>query len=276
MQKDINIIDIFIYPIKSTYGLRINESVVEKTGLKHDRALAVINSKNQVLTARENSKLLEIKASFNNSLINLKSLKENHISFDLDKIQKHKIEAKIFGIPIRCLTIDDKVDKWISNILNQKSQLVVLDSEKPRFIKSKYCKNENNAILFTDVSPIHLISKESLDDLNKRLENRVEINTFRPNIYISGCTYPYEEDTWKTIRIGDCEFEVLIQTKRCSFTSINPETREKDKKQKILKKLAEYRTKEKNINFGVYLIPRKLGNIKIEDKIKIITTVNTI
>ncbi|WKX75303.1 MOSC domain-containing protein [Zobellia laminariae] len=78
-------------------------------------------------------------------------------------------------------------------------------------MKSKYNGKENDFISFSDISPIHLISEESLNDLNSKLESPVTIQNFRPNIVVSGCA-AYEEDNWSSITIGDCEFEVTLKT----------------------------------------------------------------
>ncbi len=271
MPNTISILDLFIYPVKSASGLSVNESVIEHTGLVNDRSFAVIDDKGQVITARENSKLLKITPSFKDSVITLKSLKGASVDFDLKALKKQSIQAQIFDVPITCLTIDTKIDQWLSNILDQACQLVILDAQYPRYIKAKYCGEEKHNILFTDVSPIHLVSKASLDDLNSRLEHHVGITNFRPNIFVSG-REPYEEDSWELIKIGECEFKVLTKTKRCIFSTINPETGEKSPDGEPLKTLAQYRKVGHGIHFGVYLIPTKIGVIKTSDIIEILKT----
>ena len=43
------------------------------------------------------------------------------------------------------------------------------------------------------MSPFHIGSIESIDDLNKRLEHPIKIYNFRPNIIVSGVDVPYGE-----------------------------------------------------------------------------------
>ncbi|MAZ26218.1 MAG: hypothetical protein CL868_03955 [Cytophagaceae bacterium] len=263
-----NILDLFIYPIKSTKGQELNESIVQKTGLKNDRSFAIMDSKGKIITARENPKTLKIKVFFDDSLIRIESIEKEPIHFDLKNLSKEKVDAILFGTTIKGLTIDPKIDQWISEILNQECQLIILDSEHPR-----YGVSEKNPILFPDTSPIHLISKKSLDDLNSRLKNKVDVNFFRPNLFISG-EIPYEEDNWDSICIGECVFKVVTKTKRCVFININPMTGERDIDSEPLKTLSKYRKHDNRVHFGINLIPTKLGTIKKHDEIKILSTVN--
>ena len=139
-------------------------------------------------------------------------------------------------------------------------------------MKAKYNGKENDLISFSDISPIHLISEESLKDLNSKLESPVTIENFRPNILLSGST-AYEEDNWSSVKIGDCEFDVTLKTPRCILTTIDPITTKVDSKQEPLRTLSKYRKAGNSINFGIYLTPKKTGVINITDKIK--TRTNT-
>lgn len=57
--------------------------------------------------------------------------------------------------------------------------------------------------MFTDLTPFHLLSTESVDDLNSRLDGvRVSALNFRPTMTVSGCD-AYDEDSWRFVRIGE-------------------------------------------------------------------------
>ncbi len=47
--------------------------------------------------------------------------------------------------------------------------------------------------VYQDISNFHLITEESLDDLNTRLDKPVTIRPFRPNLVIKGTKKPYIE-----------------------------------------------------------------------------------
>ncbi|MCI25438.1 MOSC domain-containing protein 2 mitochondrial-like, partial [Trifolium medium] len=58
---------------------------------------------------------------------------------------------------------------------------------------------EQHQTFFSDGYPFLLVSQESLDALNKLLEEPIPMNRFRPNILVEGCE-PYSEDLWRDIK----------------------------------------------------------------------------
>ena len=265
--NNIKIGKLYIYPIKSCKGIEVSKSSIQKIGFQYDRSFAVINSKNEILTARENSKLLNISSEILNDKLTLLTHGAPPISIDLNKVLIDRIEIKIFNDSTKAKIVGNETDDWLSDTLKEKCRLVSIDSKQLRKMKSKYNGTENDFISFSDISPIHLISEESLKDLNSKLENPVTIDNFRPNILISG--FPaYEEDNWSSVKIGDCEFEVTLKTPRCIFTTIDPITTKVDSKQEPLRTLSKYRKDGNRINFGIYLTPKKIGVINVTDEIE--------
>ena len=250
-----------IYPIKSTIGLSVNDIKVNEIGFENDRYLAISNSKNIIVTARENPKLLQLSSEIIGNTIKLMYANKS-ITISLRK-EQNPIHLSLFKKEVIGKTIDSETDKWLSNVLNEECKLVKIDFKNLRTTNS--CK-----ISFNDVYPIHLISTESVEKLNEKLITPVNLNRFRPNIIVSGIK-AFEEENWTDLIIGECEFKVVSKTKRCSLITINPLTGEKDKKQEPLRTLAKVNNSNGKVNFGIYLIPTKTGTITKTDTIKIKT-----
>jgi uncharacterized protein len=82
---------------------------------------------------------------------------------------------------------------------------------------------------------------------------------FRPNLVVDGDFSPHAEDQWRKIRIGDAIFDVAKPCVRCVFTTVDPESGERDPYGEPLNTLKTYRRLEKGISFGVNLIGRTPG-----------------
>jgi uncharacterized protein YcbX len=104
----------------------------------------------------------------------------------------------------------------------------------------------------------------SLNDLNSRLEIPVPMDRFRPNIVIDGAS-PYEEDTWKYIRIGDQLLQFGKKCGRCTVTTIDQESGVSS--HEPLKTLSTYRKDGSKVCFGSYYLPYTKGNISVNDVI---------
>ncbi len=249
--------NLFTYPIKSTKGNKNSKILVTKNGFINDRNFAIIDKYNKIITAREKPELLKIEALVKKSELTI-HLSTNSSTVDFSCFSKKSIKVSLFNEITKAKTIDNRINNLLSKYLN----------EECRLIKFLATENEINNKAFNDIAPIHLITTASLDDLNQKLKNPLTIHNFRPNIVISGCK-AYEEETWKSIKIGTCEFEIISKTERCSMTTIDPYTLQKNKHQEPLRTLASYKKEDKSVNFGIYLTPTTIGTINYSDKIKI-------
>ncbi len=125
---------------------------------------------------------------------------------------------------------------------------------------------EKSITSFSDAYPFLMIGQSSLDDLNSRLDEQLPMNRFRPNIVFTG-GMPFEEDMMNTFTIGDVTFHGVKLCDRCIMTTINQDTAVKNKEP--LKTLARYRFKNNKILFGQNLVHDSLGEIAIDDEIRV-------
>ena len=108
------------------------------------------------------------------------------------------------------------------------------------------------AVSFADGYPYLLIGQASLDHLNQRLEQPINILRFRPNIVVTGIV-PHDEDAWFQFRIGDVSFHGVKPCARCVLTTIDPKTGQKGKEP--LRTLSTYRQWNHKILFGQNVLP---------------------
>ena len=86
-------------------------------------------------------------------------------------------------------------------------------------------------------------------------------------------TQPFDEDTWKRIRIGAAEFTCFSPCARCVLTTVDPATGTVDKSGEPLRTLAQYRRNEGGVMFGMNLIPTALSTLRLGDRIEVIETI---
>ena len=256
---------LYIYPVKSTIGISLEEIKVGKIGFENDRCFGIINSFNEIITARENPKLLKLKTEINGEKLKIFHKKQSKIV--ALNVPKKNIEVSLFKeITHGNVIIDNEINNWLTKILKTDSRIVKVDVKNFR-------ETNNIKISFNDVYPIHLINLESVSVLNEKLDTPVEASRFRSNIIVSGFK-AFEENNWKEIVIGECQFRVVSKTERCSLITIQPENGQRDKNQEPLRTLAKSFKSKGKVNFGIYLIPIKVGVIKKSDKVIIRTIIN--
>lgn len=267
--QKITVSEIYIYPIKSTAGISLDESVIEKIGLVQDRRRAVVSiEKNRIITARENQKLFGIHTQILEHELVLTS-PSSSLQLPLVPTGSDMVHVKLWAEENHPgIRYTKEVDNWFSEQLGEDCFLIFMGGnchrEFPKGMASGYEGLPGDTVSYADDYPLLVASEASLADLNSHLETPVTMKHFRPNIVLRGCE-AFEEDTWTRFRIGECEFELAQQCPRCVMTTIDPETGIKHKHEP-LKTLASYRrTSAGGAPFGAQAVPRRLGAIKIGD-----------
>lgn len=247
----------------------MDEIQLQKQGIKGDRSLALFNGNNEVMTARNYPQLLLLEVHFDQNYLKVKT-EEGEEIFPVDLFSTGTKEAFVFKEPVRGIPVSQACSQWFSNHLGVNCELLWMGTNPTRPVLTKYGGKEGDIVSFADEAPILMISNASLVDLNSRLTHPVKMTNFRPNIVIEGCE-AYEEENWKNIKVGECEFEVIQSCKRCVLTTIDPETGVKDADAEPLRTLSKYKKGDGGgVSFGVHLVPRKVGFIKKGDVFEII------
>jgi hypothetical protein len=84
---------------------------------------------------------------------------------------------------------------------------------------------------------------------------------------VIGDSRPHIEDGWRRVRIGAVEFEAAKPCTRCVFTTIDPATMTRDPAGEPLRTLGRYRRTPAGVTFGMNLIPRGSGRIRVGDAV---------
>lgn len=265
--------EIWIYPIKSLAGISLQKSLVLAKGLQYDRRWMLVDENGRFLTQREHPEmaLFQVVIENNHLLISKKLLasnnKHNEISFDINAEPVGAVlKVQIWKNEVEAFEVNPTFSAWFSDQLNLKCKLVYFPEKNQRDIDSEYVKNKEQVSL-ADGYPILIIGQSSLDVLNKKLDQPVPMNRFRPNFVFSS-RQAHEEDTWKNFKIGQLYFEGVKPCGRCVLTTVNQETGALGVEP--LKTLSAYRKQNGKVNFGENIIARGEGEVKVGDKIEVI------
>lgn len=268
-----NVSEIHVYPIKSMRGTSLQESELEDRGLRYDRRWALIDSARRVLTARDHPAMLKIEPRIAGDRL---SVTAGGASLEIPLVPP---SADIIRVNLwaeeqhPAMVYPGDVSRWFSERMGISCSLIFMGEscrrEIPEELPSGYRGAPGHVVSFADDFPLLIASEASLRDLCSRLDEPVTMQRFRPNLVVSGCA-PYEEDTWRVIRIGACELEFAQQCPRCVMTTIDPVTAEGRGSQEPLRTLAKYHKVPGGVGFGVQMIPRRGGRITVGDVIEVV------
>ena len=246
-----------IYPVKSCAPILANHRHIDQFGLAFDRRWMVVDSNGNFITQRQYPRMCLVNAQLDNEQLTLSvdGMPALTVSTLLDK----SVNVTVWGD--RCLAQDcgDEAANWLSKFLQTDCRLVYFPADGFRQVDKDYA-NKGEGTAFADGFPLLLISQASMDDLNNRMVEPMDIMRFRPNLVVAGCD-AYAEDNWERIRVGDLTMRIVKPCSRCVIPSINPLTAEKSAEP--TKTLAEYRRRDNKIFFGQNVIVEGNGVIEL-------------
>lgn len=266
--------EIYIYPVKSLGGIRLETAKITTRGLENDRRFMLVDENGRFLSQREHPQLAIFKTEIEGNFLKITNKKDGStLKISLQYSLNHKVtqslKVQIWDDETLAVEISSEATNWFTEALGIPARLVYMPEESQRKTDAQYSLTGEEITSFSDGYPILIIGQSSLDDLNNRLENTVNINRFRPNfVFTNG--EPFEEDAWHEFTVGSVRFFGVKPCARCIMTTIDQETGEKNGKEPLLT-LNKYRKVGNKILFGQNVLISQLGTVSVGDDVKILS-----
>lgn len=263
--------EIWIYPIKSMGGIRVQKALLAAQGLQWDRRWMLLDEKGRFLTQRQLPDMALLEVSMNPDYLEVrhrqKELAPIQIPLEAEK-PAELLTAPIWDDTSEALLVSQDANRWFSIALGRPCKLVFMPESGRRTVTGK-TSGRQQKVSFADGYPILLTGQASLDELNSRLTAPVPMSRFRPNLVFSGGT-PFEEDSWHSFSIGGKQFWAEKACARCIVTTIDQDTGKKVSKEPLAT-LASFRQWNHKILFGQNLLYETGGSLQVGEQIIINT-----
>lgn len=266
--KHLKLESIYIYPIKSIAGISIEKAVVEERGLQYDRRWMLIDENNEMITQRKfhNMALFRMELVHKHMILRQSSKISETIKIPLQIHDGKSLEASVWNDQVKMVWPQLTADEWFSDILKTPCRLVYMPDDSPRQVDPKYVSKSMNTSL-SDGYPFLLANTTSLKDVSQKSGIKPEMGRFRPNLVVE-TSEPFEEDSWKSIAIGNISFRLVKPCARCIMVTIDQNTGKAGKEP--LKSMSAYRKVNNRIIFGQNAIAERYGKISVGDELKIL------
>ena len=260
--------ELHVYPLKSGASIALQGASLEARGLKNDRRWLVVDQDGRFLSARSHPRMLLIKAIPDDEGLCLSAPDVGTIRVPVQSAAQTLDSVSIWKDKCDALYLSQEADRWLSDFLTTPCRLVYMSDEIERPV-NKADARPGDIVSFADAYPLLLTTNASLADLNNRLAEPMGMQRFRPNLVVDGIE-AFAEEKWQRLRIGELEFACCSPCTRCMLTTIDPKTASKDPQGEPLKTLGTYRQNDKGVLFGINLIPRSQGKIRVGDTLEVL------
>jgi uncharacterized protein YcbX len=259
-----------IYPVKSCRGLALEEAVLEKRGLRHDRRWMVVDEERQFLTQRTDPRLALVGVTIEGEELRLAAAGHGEVRLVTSHVPQRGTErtrVRVWKDEVEAADGGAEAAAWMTAWLGRPARLVSLPDDSVRTVNPKYA-NEGDEVAFADGFPLLIVTTASLADLNAKLKEPIPMDRFRPNVVVDGGE-AWAEDAWKRIRIGTVSVRVAKPCARCVVTTTDQQTGARGVEP--LRTLATFRSSRDSRGemFGQNAIPDGEGILRVGDTVTI-------
>ncbi len=257
--------ELYIYPIKSARGIRVDAATITDRGFSNDRRFMVVDPAGEFFTQRAHPQLSQVVVRIERDELVMEAPSAGSLSVPLRPRSGEHRRVRVWDDHCDAIALGEPSRRFFERVLGTPAELVYMPDEVIRPVERGYAP-EGTPVSFADGYPFLLIGQASLDDLNTRLAAPVPMNRFRPNLVVEGSA-PFAEDSWASFSIGDVVFQPVKLCARCTMVTIDQATGTPGKEP--LATLARYRTQDHKVMFGQNLLHRGSGEIRVGDALSL-------
>ena len=251
-------------PVKSVSFQDIDTCEIKKNiGIVGDRVFAFAKGLDSA-KARLFEKNPEERKNKWNKILTLKNspvLNKYNFFFKNNKLTLMFKDKEILTIDVTELSERQLLSNKIKELENSlKEPIVLMKNEEFPFFDTTI----SNKVDF--INSVSLLNMQSINDFQKKIDQKIEIPRFRGNVCVDGIK-PWEEWEWigKVIKINDVSFKVEKNIPRCVAINLKPTT--DDNSLNLLQLLNKTYG---HFEMGIYLTALDNGKINSGDKLEVI------
>lgn len=236
------------------------------TGIRYDRHWMLVDHQGQFLSQRQHPKMATIATGLNSDSLVVNAPEFDTLELETNQKDGDRTPVQIWRDQCSAAKVSATADQWFSDLLGVACHLVFLPDAEQRLVDPRIAQ-KNETVGFADGFPMLVLSLASMELLNQKLQDSLDINRFRANIIINGCPANAEDD-WASMTINGIQLDLVKACSRCSIPGIDQKTAEINPQ--ILETLASYRRINRKILMGQNAIHRQTGTIAKGDSVTFI------
>lgn len=256
---------LFLYPVKSLAGIPVDSFSLDDFGPVGDRRWMIVSENGQFVTQRLNPELAMVATRFDGPDVIITIPGEGE--FRLAPLAKgaEAASVRVWRDQVEVLSGPTNAADALSRFCGKNLYFVYMSDETFRRVDPGWVPAYRR-VSFADGFPFLVTNQASLEDLNSRLDQPVDMRRFRPNLVISGAG-AWDEDRWTSLSIRDVSLSLVKPCSRCVMTTVDPDTGARSSDRQPLETLASYRQTPGGVIFGLNGVHNTNGLLSVGDPV---------
>ncbi|MCE9522116.1 MAG: MOSC domain-containing protein [Alphaproteobacteria bacterium] len=268
------VVSLHIYPIKGVRAVNADRARLVERGFEGDRRWLVVDAAGNFTTQRSHARLATITAMLTADGLRLSAPGAADLFVETPS-GRERIDVTIWNDRVSAAVADAQAHAWLSAMFGEALRLVHMDAEAARS-KGSVWTDAPVPVSFADGFPVLVATTGSLAALNDEIARHgsapVPMARFRPNVVVD-CAEPWQEDTWKSLRLGGVELDLVSPCVRCAVPTkdqMTGETMGEEPIASLTRLRASGDPRAKGVLFGWNAAPRVEGEIAVGDGVEIL------
>jgi uncharacterized protein YcbX len=257
---------LYLYPVKSLAGIPVQRMAIDAFGPAGDRRWMVVDNAGRFVTQRQHPELALIATALNDEDVTLCIPGRGDYCLQAGAT---RCLVEVWGDQVQALTAQGDVNQALSQFCGLPLRLVFMPDDSFRQIDPSRVP-EARRVGFADGFPLLVANLASLDELNSRLAQPVDIRRFRPNIVVEGGA-AWSEDHWSELQVDRSRLRIVKPCSRCVMTTVDPDAGEKAPDAEPMKTLSAYRRTADGVIFGQNALHDGTGPLSVGDPVRVLS-----
>ena len=253
---------IWIYPVKSLCGTRLEEAWVDDRGIAGDRRFVVVDARGRFVTQREQPSLARLVPRLDGEALAIEAPGGARVVLDV-AAPGAPLEVTVWDDRVRALDAGEEAARFLGDFLGAPHRLARMPEGTVRAADPRDAR-PGDRVAFQDGFPFLLAGEASLAAVAAGLSAPIDMRRFRPNLVVGGAP-AFAEDEWGTLRVGEVTFHARKRCPRCVVVDVDPDRGERGAG--VLSELARTRTFERAARFGQNLVHDGPGRVRVGDRV---------
>jgi len=253
---------LFIYPVKSLAGIAVPTFELDDFGPRDDRRWMIVDDDRQFVSQRSHPELARITTSLESGYVTVTIPGEGSFRLQPDQAE---LRVRVWQDWVLAKAGAADASAALSRFCGIALRFAYMPDDAFRRVDPSRVA-DSRRVSFADGFPLLVTNTASLEELNGRLAESVDMRRFRPNIVVEGAQ-PWEEDHWRDIAIGSIRLRFVKPCSRCVMTTVDPSTGIRNSDLQPLRTLGQYRRTDDGVIFGMNAIHESSGRLNVGDPV---------
>ncbi|MDP2548846.1 MOSC domain-containing protein [Oceanobacter sp. 4_MG-2023] len=264
--QTIEIADLYLYPVKSCAGYRVDRLTFDHQGPVGDRRYMIVDPEGEFLTQRRLPVMASIQTRLQQGVLTLGMDGMEDLVVDPPGASSRQLTVSVWSDKAEALDCGDLAANWLTEVLGKPARLVFMPPESHRQV-DRECASVGQWVGFADGFPLLVTCEESLATLSQSAGLDIDMLRFRPNVVVRGGE-AFAEQQWRALTHDEGQLLLVKPCERCVIPTRDLLTQQRQPD--VVAALKQHCLIDRRLIFGQNALVERIKVLAVGDSLAVV------